>query len=312
MSGVQNQLVDFMEKVKPLAAQALVLLDKAFPYVEYGIKRAIYIYSISPQEIISAVFGLCLCFFGGTFVITIAAYEAWKSCGWETTKANLVELYHEYEEFRKVSEKDDQKDDDGDGIPDVQQIDAKTLVSRKAHLFIVSCKEPQKLSAAIAGLWTSWLAVMATLRIQFAQVIALGVSIGNILRVPAKGFLGPVIKGLLPVEDYKKWVDVVLDFTCKLIAITIAWFVQRVIAAVQSGIRGGLMFSRSLLKFALKKGYISFDDEDTYIDEVVGWSVAAFGIYFQISYGFAVPFPLNIVMLPVQLLEWFLMWTVSD
>ena len=51
-----------------------------------------------------------------------------------------------------------------------------------------------------------------------------------------------------------------------MIAITIAWYIQRIISSVQSAIRGGLMFSRKLLKFCNDKGYFSFKEEESYLD----------------------------------------------
>jgi len=45
------------------------------------------------------------------------------------------------------------------------------------------------------------------------------------------------------------------------------------------------------------------NDEDTYLDEILGWSLAAIGFYFQYTLGFSVPFPLNIVLFPLQITE---------
>ena len=57
-------------------------------------------------------------------------------------------------------------------------------------------------------------------------------------------------------------------------------------SAWQSGLRGGLMFSRGLLGWLNKRGFKSFgpfslEDEHTYIDEIVGYTVGVFGFYVQ-------------------------------
>jgi hypothetical protein len=81
---------------------------------------------------------------------------------------------------------DDAVDADGDGIPDVQQIDSKDLMTRKTLLFLKvaclfspsvrtdrnSCQtiDPHRFTAAIAGLQSGLLAVVASLKVQFAKV----------------------------------------------------------------------------------------------------------------------------------------------
>eukprot|EP00638_Chattonella_subsalsa_P010007 CAMPEP_0117745950 /NCGR_PEP_ID=MMETSP0947-20121206/7667_1 /TAXON_ID=44440 /ORGANISM="Chattonella subsalsa, Strain CCMP2191" /LENGTH=330 /DNA_ID=CAMNT_0005563203 /DNA_START=83 /DNA_END=1072 /DNA_ORIENTATION=- len=300
-------LADVMKTLGPMWTNFIKFLDIITPIIARIVSVTMLFLDVCPTEILSALFGLALCFFGGTFVVTIAAIEAFRHSGWETTKGAIKVLYDEWEVFRLNSREDDEKDEDGDGIPDVKQVDATALASRKFKLFLVNCKDPNQVNIAISGIWTSTLAVLATLKIQFAQVIALGVSIGSMLRGPAKSFVGPALQRVMP-QDYHKWIPSVLDWTCKAIAVSIAWFIQRVISAVQSGIRGGLMFSRNLMKYANKRGIISFTDEDSQIDEIVGWTLAAVGIWFQLSHFFALPFPWNIILIPLRVLEYILMW----
>ena len=42
--------------------------------------------------------------------------------------------------------------------------------------------------------------------------------------------------------------------------------------------------------------------------EGVGYALAACGCYCQWSWGFAAPFPLNIVLMPFTLIEWYIRW----
>ncbi len=58
---------------------------------------------------------------------------------------------------------------------------------------------------------------------------------------------------------------------------------QRVIGTVQSAVRGGLMCSRSALKFASDRGLIHVQPDNIYLDEVIGWGLAALGAYTQVS-----------------------------
>lgn len=62
---------------------------------------------------------------------------------------------------------------------------------------------------------------------------------------------------------------------------------------------------RSFLGFSLVADH-------SYLDEAFGYSVAAVGFYFQWSYGFGMPFPLNIIMLPFDIIEWYIRWSISS
>ena len=54
------------------------------------------------------------------------------------------------------------------------------------------------------------------------------------------------------------------------------------------------------------------DPDDTIIDEVIGYTVAGAGLWFQLRYNFCLPFPLNVLLFPLSLLEWSLMWLVNS
>lgn len=62
-------------------------------------------------------------------------------------------------------------------------------------------------------------------------------------------------------------------------------YVQVAISACQSAMRGGLICSRALLRFANKQRWIDVREEDTKLDEVVGYSLAVLGFYTQFRCG---------------------------
>ena len=72
------------------------------------------------------------------------------------------------------------------------------------------------------------------------------------------------------------------------------------------------MFSRRTLGYLNKQGYISFNEDESYLDEIIGWAVAALGVYFQVTRFFNVPFPLNIFMFPLSFLDETLKWVISN
>jgi hypothetical protein len=209
--------------------------------------------------------------------------EAFRLCGWERTQGAIEDIYEEAMNILEQSKKDDEKDEDGDGVADVDQISGQALLMRKTQMVMTKC-DPGKLDVAIGGVYTSWLAVVATLKIQFAQTITMALSIAFYLNIPAKKFVEPAMKLVVP-EDYHKWIPVTVGWACKSLGMSVAWFIQRVVSAFTSAIRGGLMCVRHLMQYAIKNGitlggFIPVDDKDTYLDEAAGWTLAAIGFYF--------------------------------
>jgi len=72
------------------------------------------------------------------------------------------------------------------------------------------------------------------------------------------------------------------------------------------------MVSRNLMIYGNKRGWLHLKHEETNLDETVGWALAAIGVYFQVRYGFSLPFPFNILLFPLTFLEWVIIWAVSD
>jgi hypothetical protein len=72
------------------------------------------------------------------------------------------------------------------------------------------------------------------------------------------------------------------------------------------------MFGRGILTYAAKMGFFSIDPDESIIDEVVGYSIAGLGLYWQLSEGFSVPFPLNIILLPASICEYYLLWMINS
>jgi hypothetical protein len=162
----------------------------------------------------------------------------------------------------------------------------------------------------------SWVAVAATLKVQFAKTITLSLSIADGLEKIADYIIAPTLVHVVP-KEYSKWIPIMIGWTCKSIGMTIAWYIQRVISAFTSAIRGGLMAARALIKFMYRRGirlggFIAENDEDTYIDEVLGFTLAGLGFYFQYKLGFHVPFPLNLVLLPFEVAESWIQWTITS
>ena len=88
--------------------------------------------------------------------------------------------------------------------------------------------------------------------------------------------------------------------------------VQQIISAFHSGIRGGLLFARQLIKFTNLHGWTNIDADESIIDEAVGWAMAFLGIYVQLSHNFGLPMPFNLLLLPFRVLEYVIYWSVTS
>jgi hypothetical protein len=323
--GFGQAAADELSKYAP--ASMRIYIKKAGPYVDkigtfvntyYPIfvalwHKAVALYAAiekyHPEEYFPMAFGIILAFFGGNFVALIAAIEAFKLCGWETTKRCALLLYQDYKVVKEASDRDDLVDDNNDGIADVKQINKRELATRKLKLVIRSC-DPEVISEAVLGLNTAILGVIATLRAQFAYTITLGATIGLIISRVAYTALFPVLRQVIPPE-YQKWISPIIRYTCRGFGITIAWWLQTLTSAMHSALRGGEQFTKGLVLFLARNGYSINVTEGSYMFAAIMYSVALVGFYWQVINGFSLIFPLNLILFPFTLGEWIVRYVIS-
>jgi len=296
------------------AAPAIVLMWKfvvnfVAPFYMGLWALCLRVYETLPLELLEALMGLGMCFAGGAYCTSIAAVEAFRVTGWETTRRALRDVYFEAKNIQAAHAADDKKDDDRDGKADVLALAPAELLQRKVKVLALAVKDPDKMMAALGGLYTSWLAVQGTLRLQYAKTITLGVSIANELEKPAMSWLVPIVVPLIP-PAYHHWIPSIIRASIKSVAVFIAWQLQIVISAVQSAIRGGRLAARKTLSYCDRHGHIHVPDIDG-LGEVIGYTLAVFGFYTQWQWGFGLPFPLNLIMLPFTMIEWYIRWTIT-
>jgi len=276
------------------------------------------IYMILPTNIIQAIVGLALCFFGGTYVISIAAIEAFRQMGWKTLFEEMKIVWAQVQNVREENRKDDLEDKDRNGVADVAEISASELAQRKVILIMRSITEPGRLQTACGALWAAYIAVLATLRLEFARTTAFALGIVEIAKFPVVRLLSPLIlavlaKDLTP-QAAKDWSVTIVESALTLIAVAFAWYLQMIISAFYSGLRGGRLFADAICNILIERGWMEklpcvakpFKQEDTHLDEVICYLIAAAGFCFQIFSGFALPFPINLIFFPLTVLEWFL------
>ena len=73
------------------------------------------------------------------------------------------------------------------------------------------------------------------------------------------------------------------------------------------------MISRNLCDYLTVTGlYPGLRHEETMIDEIMGAVLACLGIWFQLRTRMQLPFPLNILLFPLSIAEWGLMWIIGS
>jgi len=303
-------LAKYIKALAPVISAIVKALEVVWPYYWWFFQSCYAAYRVLPKDTISAIIGLVFCFFGGLYPMLFAAIEAARHTGWDTTVAAITELTEQAKIVAAENKKDDDVDADGDGVKDVKQIDAKALLMRKTKL-VLTTSNPEKINTALAGLYTSWLSVVSVLKIQFARTIMLALTIADLLKKPCDLYLIPALKAVVPPE-YHRWLPITVGWACKTAGMSVAFYIQRIISAFSSAVRGGLQTARALLRMAAKRGLWEGKHEDTYIDEALGWTLALIGFYFQYSLGFSVPWPFNWVLWPFEASEYYIMWAVTS
>ena len=304
----------YMLQAVPLFAAMSTMVELSLPLMDVIYKYLMKVYAFlepyHPEDMAAVAYGLFMAFFGGQFPAVLTAVEAYRQMGFEPTRNAVKVLYDDISRVQAASKADDKKDEDKDGVPDVEQIQSDELVERKLLLFLKTT-DPKSVSNALGALAAGWVSVIAALKVKFARAVTLGAAIGDVLRKPAQRYLGPLLKKFIP-EDYHKWILPGLDFACKFISVSLAWALQSVVSAFYSAIRGGAIAAKGLLYYLNKHNIIAIKDQDTYLDELVGYIIAICGFLLQFTTGFSLPFPLSLLLFPLRVIEFTLVWAVMD
>jgi len=293
---------------------AIAFITSVLPLVIDWVQKIYDVWNMVPNDYLLLIVGIIFCFFGGVYPTLFAAIQAVKAGGFKDLKDSLEDLSEEATKIMEASDKDDEVDKDKDGIADVEQIDDKALLLRKMTL-VVTKMNPSKVDNALSVIYRIWFAVIATLTVQFAMVITMAMTLSDFMKKAINRVLRPIADDLLP-EKYAKWVPVVIGWATKAFAMSIAWTIQSIVSALASACEGGLIVSRTSIKILVDKG-ITFggilpeDNTETDIDEYASYGLALMGFLFQLKIGFDVPFPFNIFLLPLEITEWYIRWTIT-
>lgn len=288
------QIVECIRACQPVLELVWVVVRLVAPLLVAKYKFLYAIYCVTPVNELRMIYGVALCFFGGEFCASIAAIECFRRTGGEKLLICLQEIVENMQAAHAASLEDDK----------VDQLSASEWYKHKVGV-VLKAVNPDVLAQACAGLYQGFLGMIMSLKFKFAWTVALACSIADRLRKPVSFVVTPILVHLLP-KEYHKWINQIVNFTLKAFAVHMAWKLQMAISAVQSGLMGGGLVGAGLIHFMMKtpcmKGR-TFDPEKHYIDEALGLPIAFMGIWFQLSHGFSLPFPFNIALLPLTIVE---------
>ena len=275
---VNPKLASCLTAAAPVITLPIQLVTCIAPFYYWAYSWAFYIYERLPKQMTICLFGLALCFFGGTYVASIAAIEAFRQMGYAKTLEELMFVKGEVSNFVKENEDDERqllKDKDGDGVPDGEQMTPQQIASHKAFVIIKAIKQPDKLQQAVGSLWTAYIAVLATLKLEFARTTAFALGIVEVIKVrisaagqqlssstaathsppyPSLHTQVPCVRVLSPLvvtalssappsmklepDATLKWAVTIIESVLTTLAVIFAWYLQMIVSAFYSGLRG--------------------------------------------------------------------------
>lgn len=312
----QDKLTAIQTQLGPYGKQVMTLIETVVPVLIQYSQKFWDFYKSLPEDQLKLIVGFIICFFGGVYPVLFAAIEAAKIGGGEDLMKAGRDLCDEAMVIIEANKKDDTADEDKDGKKDVDGLDEKGLILRKVNL-VLTKSNPEKIDKALGCVYKVWLSVMAVLASQFAKTVALAASIGKFLQKPVKKYVVGPVQDFVP-DQYGKWVPIISGWITKSIAISVAYFVRSVIVAFTSSLTGSMIMTTAIIRIMNKKGVTlggivkpSSSLDETYVDEVLYSTLAAIGFIFQFKMGFDIKFPFNILLMPLELAETFLRWSIS-
>mmetsp|Transcript_22298 Transcript_22298/g.31179 ORF Transcript_22298/g.31179 Transcript_22298/m.31179 type:complete len:385 (-) Transcript_22298:189-1343(-) len=263
------------------------------------------------QIYIPAILGLIMVFYGGAFMFLIAAVEAYRISGWEKTQKCMRDLYRNYSELVEADAIDDKalgKISEGDEGKSIEEgmTDEQYLRHKVELLFAVV--RPQQVMDAVHGITSGFFAVVATIRMKFAESITLGSALGEMGEKYVKAIL---LQDLEEVAGkYQRWVSPCLGYLCRIVGISIAYTLQRVLFAFHSAFRGAHLIVLTIAHFlSNEKRKVDHEtDLKLILAKVV---IGTLGFVKQLVGGFEIYFPLSIFFLPAICANWIIGFAVA-
>ena len=268
---------------------------------------------------LEVILGLLACLYGGSFTKSIAVIEALNVTGTWSTVVSALRALHGHVDVVVAAERADAGRESMGGLH--ARGEYGRILTRKLSVTASAIKDPRALQTSLSALWSATATVLAALRVKFARVLVLGVSMSECVRPLAMRQLAPALAAAL-TREHRQWAPTLVDGAVKALTVSVAWRLARFVSAWHSAARGGAVCATALGKFAKDRGYVPprlalasdekpYKGSDStgpvafglYADEVLGFLLAAAGLAMQLSKGFRLPPLLRLLFAPALLCE---------
>jgi len=310
LQAVGAKMKPYLQKVGPAMKVVKGLYDQHSPMAFELYEKAAKV--VDP----TMLYALVLIFFGGSYALTLCAYNAFQVSGGHLIKRSWNDLkvsYHEaivnlQESEKGKAQKDKVFDADGDGeitaselftaVYEATQPAAKAAEDEKRQKVfagILSAVDPTIILEAFTGLWTGIAAVLAAMRLQVARYVTVGTQLG--VRVASMVQERTAAEAKAKYPQYAKWIDSGYQSAGAILGIFIAYLITKYVMAVNSAVEGGNIIAK-LAKDDKSPLHKFLHDKP---DHIIAYGLAGLGIAFQFYYDFSMPWflfmlcPLGIV-----------------
>ena len=289
-------------KASPVLGQVAAVLALAAPFVITLVlaMRDAYVavlYTL-PWHAIELLSGLFLCFFGGEFYALIACYEAFYACGGPDAAAAAKTVVDEAQAVVAAAALEKAASD----------TNPRAAVRRNVLLFATNT-HPEALTAAMGKLWATGLGMLATMKLKLAQTMVLSTRISKALVPVATRHVLPKLESTVPPEMHK-WNATLLEVGITTLVLLVASFFSSLVASFHAALRGGQLAAKHAVAILAERGTLKGPVDDKLI-HTVGLLLSTAGVLAQAGLGFRLPFPLNVLLLPLTTAELTLRVTIG-
>jgi len=257
------------------------------------------------EAFLPIILGLGMVFFGGSYMTTIAAVEAFRLSGWATTKHALDHVWKELivaglvVPLAEVAYADQQ----------ASQLLAQKTAALKLDAALAAI-HPTVLEEGVKGLLQGILAVLGTIGTHFAQALTLGTSLAGMMYTLLGPHLIPIMKVVIPVK-YAKWTPQVIKYAFTAGACIMAYLFIQIFTAFHSAIYGAHLVAHGVVAYLVKQKRLTPERASSPDVGAAVWAIGGLGFLWQLAIGFAPPFPLSVLLFPFTIVEELLTYLVN-
>ena len=167
---------------------------------------------------------------------------------------------------------------------------------------------------AAAAVWVAGISVLATLRMEAVLMVAIALGLVDMIKFLVIRMCTPLVLDIIGPQ-LQHWCTTIITLGLVAVMLVVASLLQlETFTALYAAVRGGRLFADGLFGMLVEQAKAGtsmvtccigadFDMEESVLDEMVGFLIGMQGLMFQLSQDYTLPFPLNLVLLPLTLVD---------